>query len=89
VLIGGDFGIGKSTFLFQLAMEMAQNNTVLYVSGEESERQIKMRATRLLQKDDVRDKAQSEMPENLFLVTETNLNAVLEHISDVHPRLLI
>jgi DNA repair protein RadA/Sms len=89
VLIGGDPGIGKSTLLLQLALEMAHSNPVLYVSGEESERQIKMRAVRLLRQNDADDKNQPEMPENLYLVTETNLNVVLEHISDVHPRLLI
>ncbi len=50
ILVGGDPGIGKSTLLLQLAMEMAQRYTGLYVSGEESERQIKMRALRLLKK---------------------------------------
>jgi DNA repair protein RadA/Sms len=47
VLIGGDPGIGKSTLLLQVALEVAQNAAVLYISGEESERQIKMRADRL------------------------------------------
>jgi len=47
VLIGGDPGIGKSTLLLQVALEVAQTSTVLYISGEESERQIKMRAERL------------------------------------------
>ena len=47
VLIGGDPGIGKSTLLLQVALEVAQSATVLYISGEESERQIKMRAERL------------------------------------------
>jgi DNA repair protein RadA/Sms len=47
VLIGGDPGIGKSTLLLQVALEVAQSETVLYISGEESERQIKMRAERL------------------------------------------
>ena len=49
VLVGGDPGIGKSTLMLQIALEMATARKVLYVSGEESERQIKMRATRLLQ----------------------------------------
>ena len=53
VLIGGDPGIGKSTLLLQTAMEMAKDAPVLYVSGEESERQIKMRATRLLKQANV------------------------------------
>jgi DNA repair protein RadA/Sms len=47
VLIAGDPGIGKSTLLLQVALEMAQSSTVLYISGEESERQLKMRAERL------------------------------------------
>ena len=68
---------------------MALDNTVLYVSGEESERQVKMRAVRLQRQDDEKEQAQPEMPESLYLVTETNLNAVLEHIANVSPRLLI
>ena len=53
VLVGGDPGIGKSTLMLQVTLEMAAQGTrVLYVSGEESERQMKMRALRLLQDDD-------------------------------------
>ncbi|HEX2697319.1 MAG TPA: AAA family ATPase, partial [Anaerolineales bacterium] len=47
VLVGGDPGIGKSTLMLQMAVEMANKKRILYVSGEESERQIKMRALRL------------------------------------------
>jgi DNA repair protein RadA/Sms len=83
VLVGGDPGIGKSTLLLQVALEMARTSLVLYVSGEESERQIKMRAMRLL-KDE-----QGEMPEGLLLVTETNLGAILQHITEVKPSLVI
>jgi DNA repair protein RadA/Sms len=83
VLVGGDPGIGKSTLLLQVALEMARAGLVLYVSGEESERQIKMRAMRLL-KDE-----QGEMPEGLLLVTETNLSAILEHISVIKPAIVI
>ncbi len=83
VLVGGDPGIGKSTLLLQVSLELARSGLVLYVSGEESERQIKMRAVRLL-KDE-----QGDMPEGLLLVTETNLNAILEHISAVKPSLVI
>lgn len=83
VLVGGDPGIGKSTLMLQVALEMARAESVLYVSGEESERQIKMRALRLL-KDE-----QGGMPEGLLLVTETNLSAILEHIAAVKPSLVI
>ena len=82
VLIGGDPGIGKSTLMLQMAMEMANSQRVLYVSGEESERQIKMRAVRLLN-----DK--KELPKNLLLVTETNLEVILNHVSELKPDLLI
>ena len=81
VLVGGDPGIGKSTLMLQMAMEMASVKRVLYVSGEESERQIKMRAVRLGNK--------KELPKNLLLVTETNLEIILNHINEVKPELLI
>lgn len=84
VLISGDPGIGKSTLLLQTALEMARHDPVLYVSGEESERQIKMRALRLL-----RGRDGSDMPEDLYLVTETNLQVILEHVAEVNPRLLV
>ena len=89
VLIGGDPGIGKSTLLLQVALEMARQIKVLYVSGEESERQIKMRALRLLRAPGNRTEEQLEIPDELFLVTETNLNTILEHVNDVKPLLLI
>jgi DNA repair protein RadA/Sms len=81
VLVGGDPGIGKSTLMLQMAMEMGAHKRVLYVSGEESERQIKMRAVRL--------NGQKELPQGLLLVTETNLEIILNHISEVKPDLLI
>ena len=56
VLVGGDPGIGKSTLMLQMAMEMAAKKRVLYVSGEESERQIKMRAVRLNDAEGTRQK---------------------------------
>lgn len=107
VLIGGDPGIGKSTLLLQVALEMARQLTVLYVSGEESERQIKMRALRLLRPDNLETdspvrrgrapKAEpadlpdggASIPENLFLVTETSLPVILDHVREVKPGLLI
>ena len=87
VLIGGDPGIGKSTLLLQVALEMARSTIVLYVSGEESERQIKMRAMRLLRQES--GDGSSLIPDDLFLVTETNLAVIQEHISQVKPGLVI
>ncbi|MFN2197931.1 MAG: DNA repair protein RadA [Anaerolineales bacterium] len=86
VLIGGDPGIGKSTLTLQMAMEMAGQGPVLYVSGEESERQIKMRAMRLTRGTNGKQPA---LPEDLYLVTETNLSVILEHVASIKPRLLI
>lgn len=86
VLVGGDPGIGKSTLLLQTALEMARTGRVLYVSGEESAEQIKMRAMRLLRN---RKQGDSELPDDLFLVTETDLDRILAHVSQIHPSLLI
>jgi DNA repair protein RadA/Sms len=86
VLLGGDPGIGKSTLLLQVALEMARQVPVLYVSGEESERQIKMRAVRLLRSE--QESAPMDF-DNLFLITETNLEVILDHIAQGKPRLLI
>jgi len=84
VLLGGDPGIGKSTLMLQVASEIASNSPVLYASGEESARQIKMRAQRLsgTEKKNISGK-------NLYLVTETNLDAILSHVEQVKPVLLI
>ncbi len=90
ILIGGDPGIGKSTLLLQVALEMAQQEVVLYVSGEESERQIRMRAQRLLSESQPAKASKSEpTPQTLYLVTETNLPEILEHVAALKPRLLI
>ncbi len=86
VLIGGDPGIGKSTLLLQMTMGMAGSQRVLYVSGEESERQIKMRATRILSGE---NGGTPTLPKDLFIVTETNLGVIMEHIREVKPTLLI
>ncbi|MEM7798610.1 MAG: DNA repair protein RadA, partial [Chloroflexota bacterium] len=72
-------GIGKSTLLLQMATLFAnEHGTVLYISGEESVQQIKMRAERM-----------SLSSDRLLLVTETNLDAMLEHISREKPLLVI
>ncbi len=98
VLVGGDPGIGKSTLMLQMAMEMAGRQRVLYVSGEESERQIKMRAARLSSDAGARPNEQVSktsrtstvrLPDNLLLVTETNLEIILNHVNEVKPDLLI
>jgi DNA repair protein RadA/Sms len=80
ILVGGDPGIGKSTLLLQTAglMAEAMGKPVLYVSGEESARQIKMRADRLSIRND-----------NLFVVTETRLEAILRHAEQVQPLAMI
>jgi DNA repair protein RadA/Sms len=81
VLIGGDPGIGKSTLLLQTAVELAPNGPVLYVSGEESPSQIKMRAVRLNEG--------GVFPDSLFLLTETNIESVLVQVEATKPRVLI
>jgi len=91
ILVGGDPGIGKSTLLLQLAMEISSapygSHPVLYVSGEESERQIKMRAMRLLRLET--GQPITDMPKNLLLVTETNLEIILDHIQQVKPEIVV
>lgn len=79
VLVGGDPGIGKSTLLLQMCQEVAkQKKKVLYVSGEESLRQIKMRAERL-----------SVESQDLLLLSETNLSQVAEVLQNVQPQIVI
>ena len=69
VLIGGDPGIGKSTILLQVCEHLGKNQSILYVSGEESERQLKLRAIRLGVSSD-----------NLYILAETDVETVIEHI---------
>ena len=79
-LISGEPGIGKSTIIIQAAAHIAQNyGTVLYVSGEESEEQIKMRAERVC----------SGNTENLFLLAETNMEVVMGVVEQLKPAFLI
>ncbi|MCL2366251.1 MAG: DNA repair protein RadA [Oscillospiraceae bacterium] len=71
VLVGGSPGIGKSTLLLQLCGLVGQSKKILYVSGEESERQLKMRATRLgIQGDGIFILAETEVPEILTVAEE-------------------
>lgn len=79
VLIGGDPGIGKSTLLLEVADKLsAQGARVLYVSGEESERQIKMRGERL-----------GIVAKNLYLLPETNLESIFDEIERDEPGAVI
>jgi DNA repair protein RadA/Sms len=93
VLLGGDPGIGKSTLLLQMALEMStpakqhKPLKVLYVSGEESERQIKMRALRLSRLGN--DTPKQEFSQDLLLLTETNLDVILDQVQALQPDLLI
>ncbi|MCH2235297.1 MAG: DNA repair protein RadA [Crocinitomicaceae bacterium] len=77
VLFGGEPGIGKSTLVLQVALQ-EQDKTVLYVSGEESEEQISMRADRLGLKN-----------ENCFVLTETSLTNIFSQIEAVQPNFLV
>jgi DNA repair protein RadA/Sms len=76
VLIGGQPGIGKSTLMLQVALSVPVK--ILYVSGEESEEQIKMRADRL-----------GELKSNCFILTETNTSKILAHAKSLNPELII
>jgi len=91
VLIGGEPGIGKSTLMLQLALNMP-NLKVLYVSGEESERQIKMRAERLTevgsQKSEV-GSSKSEIGTGCFILTETSTQNIFKQIEQLEPNLVV
>lgn len=76
ILLGGDPGIGKSTLLLQLAI--ADTIKTLYVSGEESDRQIKMRADRI-----------GRVNDTCFLLTETNLQNIVLHANEIQPEIII
>ncbi len=79
VLIGGDPGIGKSTLLLQVSNLLAQDSgVVLYVSGEESAQQIRLRADRL-----------GTLEKNLYVLAEINLAQILGHIEHLKPRLVV
>src|SRR5690606_38912420 len=77
VLIGGEPGIGKSTLMLQVGLKL-KGRTVLYVSGEESEQQIKMRAERL------RDSSES-----FYILTETNTRNIFQAIESLAPDVVI
>ncbi|MGJ1206214.1 DNA repair protein RadA [Sphingobacterium lactis] len=78
VLIGGEPGIGKSTLMLQLALSIPKVKT-LYISGEESEQQIKMRAERLSQSSNA----------NCFILTETSMQNIFKQIDQVEPNVVV
>ena len=78
VLVGGAPGIGKSTLMLQICQNLCRFAKVLYVSGEESERQIKLRAERL-----------GVRGQELYLLAETNLDDVVEAVTALQPDVLI
>lgn len=78
VLVGGDPGIGKSTLLLQVCQRMAKMQKILYISGEESQTQIKLRANRM-----------GEFSQNLLLLCETNLGIIRSVIEKEKPELVI
>lgn len=80
VLLGGDPGIGKSTLVLQTVMNITDRK-VLYVSGEESAYQLKLRAQRLASNEQYND--------NCFIVCETNLDDIFVHIANVEPDLVV
>ena len=78
ILVGGSPGIGKSTLLLQMCQNIDNSRKVLYVSGEESERQLKLRASRL-----------EVMSDSLYVLSETNLDSIINSIEDIKPDILI
>ncbi|MDO5015228.1 MAG: DNA repair protein RadA [Clostridia bacterium] len=78
ILLSGDPGIGKSTLILQICEELGNSLKILYVSGEESIYQIKLRAKRL-----------GIDNENLYLLSETDLESVLNQIDNIKPQILI
>ncbi|MCL2073584.1 MAG: DNA repair protein RadA, partial [Marinilabiliaceae bacterium] len=78
VLIGGEPGIGKSTLSLQMALQLKEMS-ILYVSGEESPQQLKLRADRLC----------GDNSENCLILGETSMERILNHIENINPNLLI
>lgn len=78
VLVGGAPGIGKSTLLLQICKSLCQGHRVLYVSGEESERQLKLRADRL-----------GVASDSLYILSETRLSDILTAVEELDPDILI
>lgn len=94
VLIGGEPGIGKSTLMLQLALSMP-NIKVLYISGEESERQIKMRAERLATVENQESRVKNQDGEafkfgkSCYVLTETSTQNIFKQIEQLQPDLVV
>ena len=78
VLVGGSPGIGKSTILLQMCGKIASDKNILYVSGEESERQLKLRASRL-----------GVNSSSIFVLSETDISSIVKTVSETQPEVLI
>jgi DNA repair protein RadA/Sms len=78
VLVGGEPGVGKSTLLLQICKDLCKSRKVLYVTGEESQRQLKLRADRLNLHTD-----------NLFIFAETNLDDIIDVVHSESPEIVI
>lgn len=78
VLVGGAPGIGKSTLLLQICNSLCSGRKVLYISGEESEKQLKLRAHRI-----------GVAPEELYILSETRLSDIMESVDVLYPDILI
>lgn len=85
VLLGGEPGIGKSTLVLQTVLNLPDMK-ILYVSGEESARQLKLRAERLIARMPGRDINELE---NLYIISETSLEQIYTHVKNVLPEILI
>lgn len=99
-LIAGDPGVGKSTLLLQLALKLSDASKVLYVSGEESAEQLKMRAVRIsedtekisgknLKKSVSLNKQQNRYSDNFYIISQTDADAIVEQIAEMKPELVI
>ncbi|HOO41404.1 MAG TPA: ATPase domain-containing protein, partial [Syntrophales bacterium] len=79
ILVGGEPGIGKSTLLLQVLQNLAvRGSKVLYISGEESAKQIRLRGQRV-----------SALSGNLLVLTEISIEKILQHVRDIQPKILV
>ena len=93
VLLGGEPGIGKSTLTLQTILNIPERR-ILYVSGEESAHQLKMRAERIGRNQmkvntHAGTERKMEFPENLLILCETSLEAIFEHVKEIKPELVV